>query len=88
VVDSDAGPEDQSRPPTLEDLLHLCRELNRAEAKYIVIGGMDLACHSQIVMMNRQVLPPRLMDSTNSTRTGFPTTVSYISFTQPREQWQ
>jgi hypothetical protein len=40
VVDSDAGGKDQSRPPTLEDLLHLCRELNSAGAKYIVIGGM------------------------------------------------
>jgi hypothetical protein len=42
VVDSDAGPEGQSRPPTLEDLLHLCRELNRNGANYIVIGGMAM----------------------------------------------
>jgi len=42
VVDSDAGGEDQSRPPTLEDLLLLCRELNHAGARYIVIGGMAI----------------------------------------------
>jgi hypothetical protein len=42
VVDSDAGKEAESRPPTLEDLLHLCSELNRAGAKYIVIGGMAI----------------------------------------------
>jgi hypothetical protein len=42
VVDSDAGKEAESRPPTLEDLLHLCSELNRVGAKYIVIGGMAI----------------------------------------------
>jgi hypothetical protein len=42
VVDSDASGEDQSRPPTLEDLLRLCRELNDAGASYIVIGGMAI----------------------------------------------
>jgi Nucleotidyl transferase AbiEii toxin, Type IV TA system len=42
VVDSDAGGKGQSRPPTLEDLLHICGELNRAGAKYIVIGGMAI----------------------------------------------
>jgi hypothetical protein len=42
VVDSETSGENQSRPPTLEDLLHLCRELNHAGAKYIVIGGMAI----------------------------------------------
>jgi Nucleotidyl transferase AbiEii toxin, Type IV TA system len=42
VVDSDAGQEGESRPPSLGDLLHLCRELNRVGAKYIVIGGMAI----------------------------------------------
>src|SRR4029450_12793770 len=42
VVDSDAGKEADSRPPTLEDLLHLCSELNRVGSKYIVIGGMAI----------------------------------------------
>lgn len=30
----------QSRLPEIEDLVHLCRELNTAGARYIVIGGM------------------------------------------------
>jgi hypothetical protein len=42
VVDSDAGQEGESRPPTLEDLVHLCSELNRVGAKYIVVGGMAI----------------------------------------------
>ena len=42
MVDPEAGREKQSRPPTLEDLLHLCRELNSAGARYIVIGGMAM----------------------------------------------
>ena len=42
MVDSDAGQEGESRPPTLEDLLHLCSELNRLGAKYIVVGGMAI----------------------------------------------
>jgi len=42
VVDSDAGGKGQSRPPTVEDLLHLCRELNRTGANYVVIGGMAI----------------------------------------------
>jgi hypothetical protein len=45
MVDSDAGKEGESRPPTIEDLLHLCRELNRAGASYIVIGGMAIIHH-------------------------------------------
>ena len=42
MVDSDAGQEGESRPPTLEDLLHLCSELNRLGAKYIVVDGMAI----------------------------------------------
>lgn len=36
----DASPE--SRPPTINDLVNLCRHLNEAGAKYIVIGGMAM----------------------------------------------
>lgn len=41
------GPEEgneelESRPPGVEDLLDLCRELNRQEAKYVVIGGFAI----------------------------------------------
>ena len=32
----------QTRPPEPEDLVKLCRELNDAGAKYIVIGGMAI----------------------------------------------
>ena len=38
--DDDQAPE--SRPPTLDDLVFLCRELNEAGAKYVVIGGMAI----------------------------------------------
>jgi hypothetical protein len=42
--DQNAGPERPaenliSRPPTEEDLVALCRELNRRGAKYVVVGG-------------------------------------------------
>ena len=36
--DADAAPE--ARPPLLEDLVSLCRNLNREGARYVVIGGM------------------------------------------------
>jgi len=36
----DAGPAPEARPPLLEDLVTLCRDLNRAGARYVVIGGM------------------------------------------------
>ncbi|MBS3933246.1 MAG: hypothetical protein KGZ35_02735 [Truepera sp.] len=44
------GDEDalESRPPTTEDLIHLCRELNRLEAKYVVIGGMAVNQHGLV----------------------------------------
>jgi hypothetical protein len=32
----------ESRPPTIEDLVRLCRDLNSAGAQYIVIGGMAM----------------------------------------------
>ena len=40
MVDQDDGTQKESRPPILADLLRLCSELNRLDAKYIVIGGM------------------------------------------------
>lgn len=36
--DQHDGKELLSRLPTLEDLLFLCRKLNEAGAKYIVVG--------------------------------------------------
>ena len=36
---------DESRPPTVNDLVGLCRRLNEVGAKYIVIGGMAVVQH-------------------------------------------
>jgi hypothetical protein len=38
----DAGEAPEARPPVLEDLVSLCRALNREGARYIVIGGMAI----------------------------------------------
>jgi len=35
----------ESRPPTLEDLLKLCRSLNEYEVKYLIVGGMAVIQH-------------------------------------------
>jgi hypothetical protein len=46
VADEDAHPsppELESREPTLADLRDLCRELNRRNARYLVIGGFAMA---------------------------------------------
>jgi hypothetical protein len=40
--DNPAGPELESREPTLEDVVELCRHLNAEQAKYIVIGGFAI----------------------------------------------
>jgi hypothetical protein len=34
-----------ARPPTLGDLVDLCRRLNEAEARYLVVGGMAIIQH-------------------------------------------
>lgn len=38
----DEHEEPQTRPPEIEDLVNLCRRLNDAGAKYIVVGGMAI----------------------------------------------
>lgn len=46
--DATYGPEEsltddrESRQPTVEDLVNLCRELNRLGAKYIIVGGFAI----------------------------------------------
>jgi Nucleotidyl transferase AbiEii toxin, Type IV TA system len=40
----DAHPA-ESRPPTLEDLLALCRSLNALGARYLVVGGFAVIQH-------------------------------------------
>jgi hypothetical protein len=44
VEDDHAAPlnADECRQPTLEDLVRLCRALNQAQAKYIVVGGFAI----------------------------------------------
>ncbi len=42
MVDPDDGAGPESRPPVLEDLLKLCRELNREGARYVIVGGMAM----------------------------------------------
>ena len=39
MVDEHDGPL-EARPPTLSDLVSLCRRLNDAQARYVVVGGM------------------------------------------------
>ena len=34
--------DEESRQPTVEDLLALCREMNRQGAKYIIVGGFAI----------------------------------------------
>ncbi len=41
----DANPAAPPRAPTLDDLLFLCRLLNEAGAKYLVIGGWAIIQH-------------------------------------------
>lgn len=40
MVDQDDGQAPQARPPSVEDLIDLCRRLNQEGTRYIVIGGM------------------------------------------------
>jgi len=42
VVDEDDGPPLEARPAGVEDLVALCRSLNREGARYVVIGGMAI----------------------------------------------
>jgi hypothetical protein len=37
--------ERSSRPPTLDDLVGLCKQLNQKGARYVVIGGWAMAEH-------------------------------------------
>ncbi len=41
--DQDAGAH--SRAPTLADVVRICRSLNQAEARYILIGGFAVIAH-------------------------------------------
>lgn len=41
-VENDNPPELESREPTVEDLVGLCRELNRNRVRYLIIGGFAM----------------------------------------------
>lgn len=43
----DVGPL-ESRPPTTEDFLTLCRNLNKKAVKYVVVGGMAVIQHGYL----------------------------------------
>jgi hypothetical protein len=42
VVDPDDDTPLESRPPTLADVVSLCRRLNEEGARYVVVGGMAI----------------------------------------------
>ena len=44
VMADDRAPASELEPrePTVEDLRDLCRELNRREARYVVVGGFAI----------------------------------------------
>ena len=44
MVDDDDGAvaELESRPPTVEDLVRLCRRLNEEGVRYVIVGGMAI----------------------------------------------
>jgi len=42
MVDENDGTAAESRPPTLADLVALCRALNEENARYVIIGGMAI----------------------------------------------
>jgi hypothetical protein len=40
--DRPPAPELEAREPSIEDLVGLCRELNRQSARYVVVGGFAI----------------------------------------------
>ena len=42
---ADPGDGQYSRAPEIEDLVELCRRLNEAEARYVLIGGFAVILH-------------------------------------------
>ena len=45
MTDDSSTPEDATRPPSLDDLLLICENLNAQEARYVLIGGMAIFEH-------------------------------------------
>ncbi len=42
MVSENDSSQAEPRTPTVDDLIHLCRKLNEAGAKYVVVGGMAM----------------------------------------------
>ena len=59
--DHPGSPELESREPTLADLCNLCRELNRREARYIVVGSFAMSA----LGYNRRTMDIDLLVDTN-----------------------
>jgi hypothetical protein len=62
MADENAHPgELESREPTLADLRDLCRELNRRQARYVVVGGFAMSA----LGYNRRTMDVDLLVDTN-----------------------
>ena len=62
-MDQDAdGPE--VRPPTIEDVCRICRSLEEAGARYVLIGGFAVADRQTLIRTKRTIRPslPRPFD--------------------------
>ena len=67
MADDHPAKDLEPREPTVEDLRDLCRELNRREAKYVVIGGFAIRAANYL----RQTMDVDLLvaaDAENETR--------------------
>lgn len=51
--------DERTRPPFLRDLVSICRSLNQAGARYIVMGGMAINAHGDIRAMEELDLPEK-----------------------------
>ena len=47
-MDSKSDHSLESRPPEVDNLITLCKNLNQARVKYIVVGGMAMIQHGFI----------------------------------------
>jgi hypothetical protein len=54
--------DEVTRPPRKEDLVKLCQELNRLEAKYIVIGGLAMASRRLMIKLKQGRRPKDQID--------------------------
>jgi len=44
-MEDELDDSERTRPPIIADLVDICRELNRRDVKYIVVGGMAINIH-------------------------------------------